>query len=56
MRNIWKALRLWSLALVLLSGFFYTTPAAAATFLFVPIDDRPGLFAIHGGDIAGGRS
>ena len=41
MRKIWKKLRLWGLALVLLPSFFTAAPAAAATFLFVPIDDRP---------------
>ncbi|WP_051296739.1 DUF4127 family protein [Anaeroarcus burkinensis] len=41
MRTLWKELRLWALALVLLPSLFITAPAAAATFLFVPIDDRP---------------
>ena len=41
MKYIWKKLRLWALALVLLPSLFATAPAAAATFLFVPIDDRP---------------
>ncbi|HWR39955.1 MAG TPA: DUF4127 family protein [Patescibacteria group bacterium] len=41
MRKIWKKLRLWGWALALLPIFFAAVPAAAATFLFVPIDDRP---------------
>ena len=41
MKNIWKELRLWALALVLLPSLLSTAPVAAATFLFVPIDDRP---------------
>lgn len=41
MRKMWKKLRLWGLALVLLPSFFAAAPAAAATLLFVPIDDRP---------------
>ena len=41
MRKVWRKLWLWGLALALLPIFFAAVPAEAATFLYVPIDDRP---------------